>query len=103
MVTAIDTKGLRELLADGKPVVVDFHADWCRPCHALAPEIETLAGDLSEEARFVKIDIDENPELAQELGIMSIPTVIHFSSSGDEVARNIGVARADELKQTLGL
>lgn len=103
MVTATDTKGLKELLGEGKPVVVDFHADWCRPCHALAPEIEALAGDLGEQTRFVKVDVDENPDLAQELGIMSIPTVIHFSSSGEEVARNIGAARADDLKKALGL
>lgn len=94
---------LRELLGKGKPVVVDFYAEWCRPCHAIAPELEKLASRSEGEIEFVKLDIDAHPKLVSGLGIMSVPTVIHFSSDGSEFARTVGVARGDELVQRLRL
>jgi len=94
---------LQGLFGRGKDVVVDFYADWCRPCHALAPEISSLASAFDGEVAFVKLDVDAEPDYAAELGILGIPTVIHFSADGDEVARTTGVAPASELARRLEL
>lgn len=101
--TLVDQNELNDLLGSGTPIVADFHAEWCHPCHALAPEIEALAASLGDSVRFVKIDVDANPELASDLGVMSIPTVIHFSAEGKEIARAVGAMRADRLARNLGL
>ena len=94
---------LEGLFGQGKDVVVDFYADWCRPCHALAPEISSLASAFDGEVVFVKLDVDAESDYAAELGILGIPTVIHFSADGDEVARTTGVAPASELARRLDL
>ena len=101
--TLVTDAELQELLGKGTPVVVDFYADWCRPCHALTPELERLSHKVGDAATFVKLDIDAHPELTQELGIFSVPTVVHFGSDGDEVARSIGAMRADALAELLRL
>jgi thioredoxin 1 len=61
-----------------RPVVVDFWAPWCGPCHAVTPILEKLSGDL-ESVDFVKLDIDANPVTASRYGVLSIPTVTVFS------------------------
>lgn len=60
-------------------VVVDFYADWCGPCQMLAPVIEELASERSN-AKFIKVNVDEQQELAKQYGVMSIPTVIVFKN-----------------------
>lgn len=60
------------------PVLVDFYADWCGPCKALAPTLETVAEEHAGQLEVVKVDIDDNPELAMRFGIQSIPTLIVF-------------------------
>jgi thioredoxin len=102
MAMVTDTE-LQDLRWKGTPVVVDFYADWCRPCHALAPELERLSNRVGTAATFVKLDIDAHPELTQELGIFSVPTVVHFGGDGSEVARSIGAMRADALAELLQL
>lgn len=102
MAVVSDTQ-LEELLGKGKPVVADFYADWCHPCHAIAPELEALSAQLGDQVEFVKVDIDAHPELTNRLGIMGVPTVIHFSADGSEFARAVGAARADELARRLRL
>ncbi len=99
----INDTELQELRGQGTPVVADFYADWCHPCHALTPELEALSERLGEGVRFVKVDIDAHPELTMELGIMSVPTVVHFGGDGEEVARSIGAMRAEVLAQRLRL
>jgi thioredoxin 1 len=94
---------LRDLLGKGKAVVADFYADWCQPCHAIAPELEKLAEGSEGEVEFVKIDVDAHPEITMELGIRSIPTVIHFSADGAEFARTVGAARGEDLARRLRL
>lgn len=99
----IDRSALQGLLAGERPVVVDFYADWCRPCHALAPELESLAQAFAGEVEVVKVDVDAEPDLAQTYGVMSIPTVVHFAPGGAEAGRSIGLVRAAQLAQNLGL
>ena len=98
----IDTTELNDLLGKGQAVVVDFWAEWCRPCHALTPEIEALAVE-HVDVRFVKLDIDANPEITAKLGVMSVPTVVHFGGDGAEVARSIGAMRREQLADRLRL
>jgi thioredoxin 1 len=92
---------LKELFGKGKPVVVDFYADWCGPCRAITPELEDLASRSEGNVEFVKLDVDAHPRFTAELGIMGVPTVIHYGADGNEVARAVGAARADVLAQRL--
>jgi thioredoxin 1 len=69
-----------EVLETAKPVVVDFWAEWCGPCKALTPVLEEIASDIGEGASVVKINVDENQELAQKYGIRGIPTLIFFKN-----------------------
>jgi thioredoxin 1 len=66
-----------DVLRSDKPVVVDFWAPWCGPCHAITPVLEQLAGE-TEKVEFVKLDIDDNPAAASRYDVLSIPTVILF-------------------------
>lgn len=99
----VDKAGFQALLDEGRSVVVDFYADWCHPCHALAPEVEALAEQHAADVAVVKVDVDAEPAFAQELGILGIPTVIRFSAAGEELARSVGTVPAGELASRLGL
>lgn len=72
------------------PVLVDFYADWCGPCKAMAPVVETLAQEYEGKAKVGKINTDENQEIAMKYGIMSIPTFIVFKG-GEPVKKMIGM------------
>lgn len=73
-----------------KPVIVDFWAAWCGPCRMLTPIFEILAGEYKDDAIIAKVNIDEEIELAQKFGVMSIPTVLTFNK-GELVDTAIGV------------
>lgn len=79
-----------EVLNSKVPVLVDFWAEWCGPCRALAPVLDELAADYGDKASLVKVNIDDHPQLAQKYGIMSIPAVYLFSN-GSVTATSIGV------------
>lgn len=98
----VDETQLSQILGQGKPVVVDFSADWCAPCKAIAPELSKLAST-TEGVEFVEIDIDAHPGITQQLRVMSVPTVVHFGADGVEVARSVGAVRAEQLALRLGL
>ena len=76
-------------LKSDKPVLVDFFAVWCGPCKMAEPIIEELADKYKEQAVVAKLNVDEEPQIAQRYGVMSIPTVIMFKN-GKEVDRQVG-------------
>ena len=69
-----------EVLNSSKPVIVDFYADWCGPCKMMSPIIDKIAEELGEDVKVGKVNSDENLELAQQYGIMSIPTIMIFKN-----------------------
>jgi thioredoxin 1 len=69
-----------EVLKSNVPVLVDFYADWCGPCHSIAPTIEALSNEFEGKVKFVKVDVDSNQELASSYEIMSIPTIMLFEN-----------------------
>lgn len=96
-----------EVTDSAKPVLVDFYASWCGPCKMLAPVIEELSNEsVGEKVTFVKLDIDESPEIAERFTVMSVPTVVLFVN-GTEVQRMVGVQPkeviADALNECLSI
>ena len=81
-------------LINGDKVIVDFYADWCGPCRMLGPIVEEVCN--SNNIKLVKVNVDENPEIAKEYGIMSIPTLILFKD-GSEIKKNVGFLSEEEL------
>lgn len=73
-----------EVLESSEPVVVDFWAEWCGPCKMIGPSLEEISNELAGKVKVVKLNIDENPELAAQFGVRSIPTLAMFK--GGEVA-----------------
>jgi thioredoxin len=89
-VTAVtDAEFQVKVLESSKPVLVDFWATWCAPCRMIAPVVEELASELGEQVTVLKMDVDANPSIPRELGIMSIPTVIIFKD-GKPAERTMG-------------
>lgn len=88
------------VLGSAIPAVVDFWAEWCGPCHAIAPSVAQLATEFEGRALVAKVNADEYPEILQRYGILGIPTLIYFKG-GQEVDRVIGLTRYDTLKKKL--
>lgn len=84
-----------EVLGSGRPVLVDFWADWCHPCHLIAPELEALAND-QPAFKVAKLNIDEEPDTASAYGVFSIPTLVLFAG-GREVTRLVGVRPKERI------
>jgi thioredoxin 1 len=78
-----------EVLASAEPVLVDFFAEWCGPCKAMAPALDAVATEMAGKVKVVKVDVDASPEIAQKYKIQAMPTLIMFKG-GQEVDRNVG-------------
>jgi thioredoxin 1 len=85
----------RVLKAD-RPVLVDFWAEWCVPCHMVSPVVEEIGRDKGEALQIAKLNIDENPEVTRRFGVMSIPTLMLFKD-GEETARMVGARGKEAL------
>ncbi|MCI5723022.1 MAG: thioredoxin [Erysipelotrichaceae bacterium] len=84
------------LLAGNPSVFVDFYADWCGPCKMAGPVLEEISKDYPD-IKFVKVNVDDNPEIAQQYGVMSIPTMIAFKN-GEQTATSLGFKPREELE-----
>jgi thioredoxin 1 len=91
----------QEVLQSDSAVLVDFWAEWCGPCHAIAPVLDQIAEE-RDELKVVKLNIDEEPAVAQRYGVMSIPTLILFKD-GEPQAAAVGAMPKSMLEQRLGL
>ena len=89
-----------KVLNSTQPVLIDFWAEWCAPCRMLSPVIDELAGQYSEKAKVGKVNIDEQPELAQRFGVMSIPTLILFKD-GTATSRSVGVVGKEKISDMI--
>jgi thioredoxin 1 len=87
------------VLDSNVPVLVDFYADWCGPCKMIAPVLEELASETAD-AKIVKINVDENPQLAARYGISSIPSLLVFKD-GDVADQHVGLANKAQLRSMI--
>ncbi len=83
-----------------KPVLVDFWAPWCMPCKIIAPAVEKLADEMKLEVKVMKSNVDEAPEVATELAIFNIPTLVLFKG-GKELARIVGVNSKEAIENKI--
>lgn len=91
MALTITDASFKEILESGKPVVVDFWAEWCGPCRMVGPIIEELSKEYEGKVTIGKIDVDENTEVAAQFGIRNIPTILFFKD-GQVVDKQVGAA-----------
>jgi thioredoxin len=90
------------VLRADRPVLVDFWADWCGPCHIIAPAVEAIADERSDSLRVAKLNVDDSPYTAQQYGVLSIPTLILFEN-GRERGRLVGARAKESILEALNL
>jgi len=90
-----------EVLGSEQPIIVDFWAEWCGPCHAVAPVLDEIIAE-REDIRLAKVNIDEEPGLASRFGILSIPAIVLFEG-GEPKAAALGAQPKNALEKALGL
>ncbi|MCA9064183.1 MAG: thioredoxin [Planctomycetaceae bacterium] len=90
----------RDVLQSPVPVLVDFYADWCGPCRMLSPVLERLALEFSGKVRIVKVNVDDDPALANQYRVSSIPSLA-FIADGEVVAQSAGAASEHSLRRAL--
>jgi thioredoxin 1 len=90
-----------DVIKSQEPVVVDFWAEWCGPCRAIGPALEEIATEMGGKVKIAKLNVDENPKIAERFGIRSIPTLMVFKG-GDLVATKTGAGPKSELNRWIG-
>lgn len=100
IVVVTDQDFERQVLRADLPVLVDFWAEWCGPCHMVAPVVEEIAAEQAGNLRVAKLNVDDNPRTAEQFGVMSIPTLILFRG-GQERGRVIGVQGKESIVRAL--
>lgn len=91
-----------EVLNSDKPVLVDFWATWCGPCRMIAPVVDEIETEFSDKIKVGKVNVDDEPEIASNYNIMSIPTLMVFKD-GKVAASSVGARPKDDIIQMLGL
>ena len=102
MHTFTDENFEKEVLQSELPVLIDFNAIWCGPCKLLSPIVDKLADELVGQVQVGTVDIDNSPNVAAQVGIRSVPTVMVFKG-GQKVATHVGVAKREKLIKLLDL
>ncbi len=87
----------QQVINSEKPVLVDFWATWCGPCNIVAPVVEEISKEYQDRVDFVKVDVDQNKELASKYGVLNIPTLAIFRN-GQVVAQAVGAASKESIK-----
>ncbi len=100
MVQEITDANVKEILAAGKPVVIDFWAPWCGPCKMMLPIVDELAEEYGDKVIIGKLNVDENDATCATYGIMNIPTMLFFKN-GELVERHVGASRKADLQKLI--
>jgi thioredoxin 1 len=87
-----------DVLNAAEPVVVDFWAEWCGPCRMIAPALDEISNEMEGKVKIVKLNVDENPAVAQQFGIRSIPTLLLFKK-GQLASQKVGASSKTELSK----
>ena len=100
MALAVTNENLKTLMESGKPLVIDFWAEWCGPCRTIGPVVEELAAEYEGRATIGKCDVDDNNDVAMQFGIRNIPTIL-FIKDGQVVDKQIGACPRNVLEEKI--
>jgi thioredoxin 1 len=96
----INQNNFNEIMSSDKPVLIDFWAPWCGPCRMQGPIVEQVSEEMGDDAVVAKLNVDENPEIASQFSVMSIPTLV-IIKSGKVVEQKVGVTPKETLIKLL--
>ena len=100
MALELTDANFEETIASGKPVLVDFWAEWCGPCRMVGPIVEELSNDYDGKAIVGKVNVDHNPEISSKYGVRNIPTILFFKN-GEVVDKSVGAVPKNVLSEKI--